>query len=237
MDDVVREEANDAQVWVTGSPRIKLATTEIVLDDLIKFPPLITLVMMILLWLLLRSLVNALVPLATVIVSVVCTVGTITAMGYSLNILTALIPPLLMIVTLSYSMYIVSDFRLSGRGTKVGEVETVKVLRKISLPVLLAGLTTAVGFSSLYLSELSAIREFGLFSVIGVVYATIVTLIFTPSLIMLLQRWSPSMANSAHRLKILHLIVSFSELPALMLSIERRYLFSQALCLSLPLEV
>jgi predicted RND superfamily exporter protein len=53
---------------------------------------------------------------------------------------------------------------------------------------MLAGLTTAVGFSSLYLSDLSAIREFGLFSVIGVVYATIVTLTFTPALLMLLQR-------------------------------------------------
>jgi len=202
VDEVISEEAAGAQVWVTGAPRVKLATTEMVLDDLIRFPPLITLVMLILLWLLLRSLVSALVPLATVIISVVCTVGTITAMGYSLNILTALIPPLLMILTLSYSMYVVSDFRLSARGELVGELESADVLRKVSLPVLLAGLTTAAGFSSLYLSELSAIREFGLFSVIGVVYATIVTLIFTPALIMLLKRRPRLMENSARIVEV-----------------------------------
>ena len=188
VDLIVKEEAQGTHVWITGSTRVKHATIEIVLDDLISHPPLITLVMMVLLWLLLRNVVGVLVPLATVIISVVWTVATITLLGYSLNILTALVPPLLMILTLSYSMYIVSDFRLSVRRGKKGEAETVEILRKASLPVLLAGLTTAVGFSSLYLSELNAIREFGLFSVIGVIYATIVTLTLTPSLLVLLQR-------------------------------------------------
>jgi predicted RND superfamily exporter protein len=197
VDDIVAQEAGGARVWVTGPPRIKLATTEIVLDDLMRFPPLITLVMMVLLWLLLRSLVAVLVPLLTVIISVVWTMATITALGYSLNILTALVPPLLMILTLSYSMYVVSDFRLSAREEKAGEMETAEILRGVSLPVSLAGLTTAVGFLSLYLSDLSAIREFGLFSVIGVVYATVVTLTFTPAVLILLQRRSQAPAMGA----------------------------------------
>ena len=188
VDEIVKEEAQGTQVWVTGSTRVKHATTEIVLNDLISYPPIITLVMMVLLWLLLRSVAGVLIPLATVIISVTWTVATITMLGYSLNILTALVPPLLMILTLSYSMYIVSDFRLSARREKAGESEIADTLRKASLPVLLAGLTTATGFSSLYLSELNAIREFGLFSVIGVVYATIINLTFTPTLLVLLQR-------------------------------------------------
>lgn len=201
VDEIVKEEAGSAQIWVTGSSRIKLATTEMVLDDLVKFPLLIIFVMMILLWLLLRNLVNVIVPLITIIVSVTWTVATIIAMGYSLNIVTALVPPLLMILALSYAMYIISDFRLSARGEQAGEVGTAEILRKVSLPILLAGLTTAVGFSSLYLSELSAIREFGLFLVIGVVYATLVTLIFAPSLLLLLQGRSRKMAHPVHSAK------------------------------------
>lgn len=201
VDEIVRQEAGGTRVWVTGPPRIKLATTEIVLDDLVRFPPLITLAMMVLLWLLLRSVVGVLVPLVTVIISVVWTVATISALGYSLNILTALVPPLLMILTLSYSMYVVSDFRISARREQAGEVEIAEILRKVSLPVLLAGLTTAVGFLSLNLSNLSAIREFGLFSVIGVVYATIVTLTFTPSLLLLLRRRSRTAVTSVDAVK------------------------------------
>lgn len=115
VDAIVEEEAQGHQVWVTGSTRIKHATTKIVLDDLISYPPLITLVMMVLLWLLLRSVASVMIPLATVIISVVLTVATITLLGYSLSIITALVPPLLMILTLSYSMYIVSDFRVAVR--------------------------------------------------------------------------------------------------------------------------
>lgn len=190
VDAIVKEEAEGTQIWITGSTRIMHATTQIVLDDLISYPPLITLVMMVLLWLLLRSVVSVLVPLATVIISVVMTMATITLLGYSLNILTALVPPLLMILTLSYSMYIVTDLRLSARGELNDETRIAAILLKSSIPVLLAGLTTAAGFSTLYLSELSAIREFGLFSVIGVVYATIITLTFMPALLVLLQRKS-----------------------------------------------
>jgi len=185
IDAIINEESQGAQVWVTGSARIKHATTIIVLNDLITYPQLITVVMMVLLWLLLRSVISVLVPLLTVIISVTLTVATITLFGYSLNILTALVPPLLMILTLSYSMYIVSDFLLALRNESQGENKIADVLRESSLPVLLAGLTTAVGFSSLYLSDLSAIREFGLFCVIGVVYATIITLTFTPSLLVM----------------------------------------------------
>ena len=201
IDVIVTEEAHGVRISVTGSPLIKLATTETVLEDLITFPPMITLVMMILLWLLLRSMVSVLVPLMTVVISVAFTVATIAALGYSLNILTALVPPLLMILTLSYSMYMVSDFRAAAQSEQLGVNKCAAILSRASLPLLLAGLTTTVGFSTLYLSELSAIREFGLFAVIGVIYATIVTLTFTPALLVLLYRRQNSVTKSQPEVK------------------------------------
>jgi len=188
LDKAISQEAPEARVWVTGLPRIKLATTNIVLHDLVWFPPLISGVMMVLLWLFLRSVTGVLIPLVTVVVSVVWTMATIVALGYSLNMITALVPSLLIIITLSYSMYVVSDMRLARRREEGHDMDLAVVLRGISLPVLLAGATTAVGFLSLTLSDLRAIQEFGLFSVIGVVYATILTLTLAPSLIVLVER-------------------------------------------------
>jgi len=202
IDVIVKQEGKENRISVTGSPFIKLATTEIVFDDLLTFPPMITLVMMVLLWLLLRNVASVIVPLITVIISVTCTVATIAALGYSLNILTALVPPLLMILTLSYSMYMVSDFRMSAHTKIIDKNESTNILRTASLPLLLAGLTTAVGFSSLYLSELNAIREFGLFSVIGVVYATIVTLTLTPALLTFIYGRSPSVIKTQSVVKV-----------------------------------
>ena len=61
------------------------------------------------------------------------------------------------------------------------------VLQRVFLPVVLTGLTTATGFLSLTLSPLVAIKEFGIFSVIGVCYAVLVTLTYTPSILKLIH--------------------------------------------------
>ena len=90
-------------------------------------------------------------------IGVILTLGTIAALGYSLSMISVLVPPLLMILTLSYSMYVVSDLRDSGQ-QQDAERGRADMLRKVALPVLLAGLTTAIGFSSLALSDLRAIQ-------------------------------------------------------------------------------
>jgi predicted RND superfamily exporter protein len=199
IDTIVSQEAQGSQIWVTGPPRIKLATTSIIMSDMVRYPLLITLVMVILLWLFYRSLSGVLVPLLTVIVSIVVTLATIIALDYTLNIVTSLVPPVLMILALSYSMYVVSDLRMAGRGEQEAELDIAGVLRGISLPVLLAGLTTAIGFLSLCLSDLPAIREFGLFSVIGVSYATILALTLAPALIVVLDHRQKTTIKAVHR--------------------------------------
>ena len=51
------------------------------------------------------------------------------------------------------------------------------------------------------MNELNAIREFGLFTVIGVIYATVITLIFTPSLFVLLQGSSQTIEQTQIQVK------------------------------------
>ncbi len=55
------------------------------------------------------------------------------------------------------------------------------------LPVVFTGLTTAIGFLSLTLSPLAAISEFGALSAIGILFAMLATLTFTPALLTLLR--------------------------------------------------
>ena len=57
-----------------------------------------------------RCLKGVLVPLSSVAISVLWTLATIAALGYSLNIVTVLVPSLLMILSLSYSIHVVSEF-------------------------------------------------------------------------------------------------------------------------------
>jgi predicted RND superfamily exporter protein len=189
---VVAEEAADANIWITGTPLLTLATTNALLDDLIWIPVIVTLVLAVVLAFCFRSLSGVLVPLSSVAISVLWTLATIAALGYSLNIVTVLVPSLLMILSLSYSIHVVSEFLEVPEAGEEAQDPEAGPLHRVFLPVALTGLTTATGFLSLTLSPLAAIKEFGFFAVIGVLYAVLVTLTYTPSVLKIL-------AGQSHR--------------------------------------
>ncbi|MGI9264716.1 MAG: efflux RND transporter permease subunit, partial [Gammaproteobacteria bacterium] len=193
---IVDEEAHDELIWLTGTPLLTLATTNALLDDLLWIPLIVILVMAIVLAFCFRCLKGVLVPLSSVAISVLWTLATIAALDYSLNIVTVLVPSLLMILSLSYSIHVVSEFLEAAGETGNRQSLTSAALRRVFLPVVLTGLTTATGFLSLTLSPLAAIREFGIFSVIGVSYAVLVTLTYTPSILKLIH-CKPRQASSA----------------------------------------
>ena len=196
INQIVAEEAHDAQIWVTGTPLLTLATTNALLDDLIWIPLIVILVMAVVLAFCFRCLKGVLVPLSSVAISVLWTLATIAALGYSLNIMTVLVPSLLMILSLSYSIHVVSEFLEAADESEDRQALASAALRRVFLPVVLTGLTTATGFLSLTLSPLAAIREFGVFSVIGVIYAVLVTLTYTPSILKLIH-CKPQKASKA----------------------------------------
>lgn len=183
---VIAEEAHGKQIWLTGAPVLNLATTNTLLHDLVRIPAIVALVMAIILLLCFRRLSGVLVPLTTVGISLVWTLAVIVKLGYTLNIVTVLVPTLLLIICLSYSVHVVSEFLELAKPGEPGDRTAADALRSVFLPVVFTGLTTAIGFLSLTLSPLAAISEFGLLSVIGIVMAMLATLVYTPAILTVL---------------------------------------------------
>ena len=90
--EIVSEEAQGARIWITGTPALTLATTNALLADLIGIPLIVIMVMAVVLAFCFRCLKGVLVPLSSVAISVLWTLATIAALGYSLNIVTVLVP-------------------------------------------------------------------------------------------------------------------------------------------------
>jgi predicted RND superfamily exporter protein len=190
--EVIAKEAGDFQIWLTGSPVLNLATTNILLQDLLRIPAIVVLVMAVILLLCFRRLSGVLVPLSTAGISVICTLAIVAKLGYTLNIVTVLVPTMLMIISLSYSIHVVTEFLELKNQTDTNQRTPADALRNVFLPVVFTGLTTAIGFLSLTLSPLAAIKEFGVLSVIGILVAMLATLTWTPAILTVL--------HSRHRL-------------------------------------
>ena len=136
-----------------------------------------------------RNLVGALVPLVTVGLALVWTLGLFAATGKSLNVITVVLPPLILVVGFAYAVHVVAEYQdLLRRGYRdpEGGGAVREALRHVALPVLLTGATTAAGFLSLAVSPLVAIREFGLYATAGVVATLLISLSFAPAVLQLL---------------------------------------------------
>lgn len=214
---LVDKEAQDVSVYYTGNPFIKTETTRIILHDLIWLPIIVIAVIAIVLIFSFRTLHGVLVPLATAFVSVVFTIAIITALGYALNIVTAMVPALLMTLGLAYTVHAVSDFhKQCSDFANNGDIQLMVSgsLKTIMLPVLLAGFTTSAGFLSLVFSNMYAIQQFGVFSVIGVLIIVALSITFTPALLVVMgkiKRLEPDKENRPPNSMLDDIITKFAE--------------------------
>jgi predicted RND superfamily exporter protein len=121
------------------------------------------------LWVFFRRPLGVLLPLAVTGITVVWTLGIYRLFGLELNAITALLPPVLMVLSLAVSVHLIEAWIESAEPDPVARVRAA--LRRVWFPVLLCSLTTAFGFGSLATSEMPAVRSFGLFAALGVAVA------------------------------------------------------------------
>jgi hydrophobe/amphiphile efflux-3 (HAE3) family protein len=187
---VVHQERGEASVWVTGGLYAKAENARLMLEDIRRTLPLAVAVAMLVAWLSFRSVRGVLIPAATTLISVAWTLGFIAAIGTPLNLLTVIIPTLLFVVGFAYAIHVVSEYYEVLMEREPGDEsrrEVVSVaLRRVALPVSLTGVTTAAGFLALTTSPIHAIKQFGLFSTLGVAITVGVSLTFAPAVLALL---------------------------------------------------
>src|SRR5262249_17789732 len=111
-------------------------------------------------------------------------------LGKQLTLTTVLVPPMLLILGVAYSVHVISEYydvlREDRRSSSPEAVH--HVLHGVTLAALLTGGTTAAGFYSQVLAPIQAIQEFGYMSVVGVLATLVVSLTLTPALLSVLGR-------------------------------------------------
>lgn len=191
--EIAERGAGGAEVWIAGGPHLRAETARILLGEALTLPLGVLVVLGVVLAFAFRSVRGVALPLLTISVAVTWTMACVALLGLDLNAVTALVPPLLTTIGLSYAVHVVSetDDATQERPGSDRRAPARKALEQVALPVALTGLTTAIGFGSLLLSPLGAVREFGLISVVGVVCTVLASLTVTPAVLALLGPGRP----------------------------------------------
>ena len=143
--------------------------------------PLSGLIIFILMWVFFRSFSLITSPMLLAIATVVSTMGLLIGMGFTVHIMSSMIPIFLMPIAVVDSVHILSEFADHYRkGADKREVVS-EVMGDLFTPMLYTSLTSAVGFASLAFTPIPPVKVFGLFVAFGILLAFVLTVTFIPA--------------------------------------------------------
>ena len=127
-----------------------------------------------------RTLTGALLPILTVIIGVIWTMGIIVLCGFDITVANSIIPVALIAIGTAYSIHIINKY-YGEHGKR--EKRIVSTLKDVGVAVILSGLTTAVGFLSLLTADIKPVWVMGIFCAVGVAICDILSLFFVPAVL------------------------------------------------------
>jgi hopanoid biosynthesis associated RND transporter like protein HpnN len=175
-----------------GDPVTLYVFTRAFRDGCIKAALYAVILIVILLLLSFRSLLSSVVAMAPLVVGTAWTLGLMYLLGINLNLANSLFLPLVVGAGVEYGIIVVQRWRQRK------DDANVILPRSTAIGVILAGLTTTVGFGSLTLSRHQGIYSLGLLTTIGSLSVLIAAIFFLPALFQILTKVSKkeSLENS-----------------------------------------
>lgn len=164
-----------AQKYYIETSQIELAT----------FLGIGVILLIIILFFTFRTLWGVLVPLVVVLLSMIWTVGIMTFLGEPFNLLLTTLPTIVFVVGVSDVIHIVSRYLDLIRMGESNLEAVKKAFKEVGLATFLTSITTAVGFLTLLVAKIEPIKDFGLYTAIGVMVAYILAFTLLPSILIL----------------------------------------------------
>ena len=167
-----------------GSQAVLMAKVfDVTTRDTIVFTGLAFLIIIVVLYWLLRRVSGVILPVTVVGLALIQTVGYMAYFNSPVNATFQLIPTLLLLIGVGYSIHFLTHFYSDFNKTQDKKLAVAHALSATATPMLLTSLTTIGGFLSFGVSDIVAIRELGYESAYGVFAAFSLTVIVIPALL------------------------------------------------------
>jgi predicted RND superfamily exporter protein len=129
------------------------------------------------------SLVSA--PMVIALMSIIWTMGLLIGVGFTVHIMSSMIPIFLMPISVVDSVHVLSEFHDNFPKFNNKRDTIIHIMDELSMPMLYTSLTSAAGFASLSFTPIPPVRVFGLFVSFGIAIAWLLTIMFVPAYITL----------------------------------------------------
>jgi predicted RND superfamily exporter protein len=174
------EEKYAMDVRVSGMPYIRTLNAQSIVDEIGLFIGAALFVTSFIFFLFFRSFRATLISLIVVCIGVMWTFGIIGLMNYEITVLTALIPPLIIVIGIPNCIFLINKYQreVKTHGNKVKSLQ--RVITKVGNATLMTNLTTASGFATFILTESTLLKEFGIVASLSIVGIFMLCLLVIP---------------------------------------------------------
>jgi uncharacterized protein len=130
-----------------------------------------------------RSLKTTLLSLLVVVTGVIWSVGIMYLFGYKITLLTALIPPLIVVIGIPNCIYFLNKYHSTYKKTGDKEQSLIDMVSRMGVVTLFCNLTAAIGFAVFALTHSAILQEFGEVAGIGIMLIFVISFILLPSVL------------------------------------------------------
>ena len=199
----------DFRAYFNGSLEISETYNRITLENQTKFIPPMVVLTLGAIFLMFRSWRRTLLTAVAIGISVIWTLGLYDLFGFTYNVLTSMIVPLVVVLAVADDVHIIQHFD-EARRTGTPEEAFKATVSHLVAPLLAASGTTALGLLSLATSNVVAVREFGIGSAIGVMVDFMISIVFVPTLLMWMKPETTTPPQEAWFKRPLQRVAAFS---------------------------
>jgi uncharacterized protein len=179
-----------------GPPRINTELKDRLLDDFRLLGPLSAFILFFSILFFMRSGISAVIPVVTSALAIIWTFGMLGWMGIPLNILSAMLPSLIIVIGSTEDTHMMAAYfrGLQNDQDSSRDKAVYYMASHISLPLMLTVLTTVLGFSSNMFSSIGLIQHFAFASTFAMFANGVITILVVP---LLLSVYGPEKNTSA----------------------------------------
>lgn len=167
-------------VRVSGMPYIRTLNSQNIIDEIGLFISAALIVTSLIFFFFFRSFRATFISMFVVLIGVMWTFGIIGLLEYEITVLTALIPPLIIVIGIPNCIFLINKYQheVNKHGNKAKSLQ--RVISKIGNATLMTNVTTASGFATFIVTESKLLKEFGTVASLSILGIFLLCLLIIP---------------------------------------------------------
>ncbi|MGJ8745257.1 efflux RND transporter permease subunit [Polaribacter sp.] len=176
------EKDTNLDVRISGMPYIRTLNAQNIQNEIALFVGGALLITALIFFFFFRSFRATFITLLVVMIGVTWAFGFIGLFRYEITVLSALIPPLIIVIGVPNAVFLINKYQqeIKKHGQQAKALQ--RVISKIGNATLMTNITTASGFATFVFVKSSLLREFGILASVNIISIFILALLIIPIL-------------------------------------------------------